>query len=105
MGEWLDSDAVRLIVSDIGLTSELGLPVHHHPAASADAHPAGPPETERRVDLVLDMIECVENNPVVFVGKLVLLKARAGLAVGQISKDLQDRSLSHARTPALQVAI
>ena len=46
------------------LQVSFGSPFDHHPAASAHGHAARPAVRERRVDLVLDEVERVEDLPV-----------------------------------------
>ncbi len=68
-----DLDGVA-VVRERRLAGELRGAVHVHPAAAADGHPARPAVRERRVDLVLDVVQRVEDLPLGTTGDLVALR-------------------------------
>ena len=95
--ERLDRHRARGVVGQEGRAGQPGLPVDVHPAAAADAHPARPPERQRRVDLVLDVVEPVEDRPLLAQRYVVLLPPRLRVLVGAVPRHPQ----ADARRPCL----
>jgi hypothetical protein len=85
-----------LIVAQERLAGELRLAVDHHPAAAAHRHVAGPAIRERRVEVLLDVVQRVEHHPIVPEGHLVALKARLLVRLGVVPEYFK---LNHACAP------
>ena len=77
VAERLDADRAGRVVGEEGGARQLGLAVDGHPAASADPHAARPPVRERPVQVVLDVIQAVEHDPVLRARHLVLVEGDA----------------------------
>src|SRR5438445_6066062 len=54
--QWLDGDRPRPVVAEESVACELRCPVDHHPAASANSHPARPPIAQAAIDMRLDVV-------------------------------------------------
>ena len=85
----LDANRPGRVVVQECRARELRLAVHRHAAAAADAHAARPAVRERAVDLVLDVIEAVEYDPLLVTGHLVLVERRLRLLFRTIPRYLQ----------------
>src|SRR3970282_2665717 len=74
-------------------------------AAAAHAHAAGPAVGQAAVHAVLDVVQGVQDDPVLAVGDLVGLERRLGLLLRPVPEDLprdrplRDRLLRHHHPP------
>src|SRR6267143_1101963 len=66
-----------------------------HSAAPADAHPAGPAVRQRAVELVLDVVQAVQDRPLLMQRDLVLLRRRLQLALRPVTGHVQDDVVRH----------
>ena len=93
--QWFHAYGTGHVVAQERGAGEGWFAVDLHAAGAADAHAAGPAKAERAVDVVLDMIQRVQHDPVVVIGHLVGLERRAAV-VGAVAEDLElDCRLAH----------
>src|SRR5688572_29832493 len=99
VGERLHLHWSGRVVGEECRAGQLGLAVHHHPAASAHAHAARPAIRQRAVELVLHMVQSVEDHPVLGTGNLVFRERHSRLDLGAIPRHLHRDSLGHVQLP------
>src|SRR5205085_1770995 len=83
----LHADLAGVVVTQEGGTGELRRAVHHHAAASADAHVARPAERQGAVLLVLDVLEGIQHDPVLVIGNVVGLGYGVAVLPGAVPGD------------------
>jgi len=71
----LDDNYIRLNVPRVCLTGQPRRAVDHGPAAAAHTHPAGPSEGQRRIHLVLEMVQIVQDDSAPLEGEAKFLVA------------------------------
>ena len=89
--------SLGIIVAQHRGTGEFGFAIDHHAATAAHAHPTRPAERERAVDVVFDVVERVENDPVVAKFNFVSLFGRRVLFFGAIAqyRDFYGSEIAH----------
>jgi hypothetical protein len=97
--ERLDRDRTRRVVAEERPAGQFGLAVHGHAAAAADAHPARPAERQGGVDLVLDVVQAVEDRPLLPERDVVLLPVRLGVGVGPVPGHPEPDAVRHRYLP------
>ena len=78
-----------------GRTGQLGLAVHHHAATAADSHAARPAIGEGAIQLVLDVIQDIEDDPVLVRGNLVRLKTGLIVLLRRVARNLKSDRVGH----------
>src|SRR5262249_33814074 len=105
IGQRFHADRLRVIVFEEGRAGELGCAVHHHPAAAAHAHAAGPTVRQRAIHLVLQIVERVQHDPILMVRHRIAPTGRFLFYLRPIPEDLQcDGGLSHHYAPYFRSA-
>jgi hypothetical protein len=98
--ERLDPERTGREVAQEATAGKLRLARHHHPAAAADRHAAGPAVGERAVHVILDVLQALQHGHVVRVRNLVGLEARLDVVRGVVAHDLQDDGAGIRHAPA-----
>ena len=99
MVERLDLDHAVPVIAQEGVAAQFGLAVDHHAATAAHRHMAGPAEGQRRVQLVLDVGQRVQHDPVVPVRHGVALEVGLAIRLRIVAQDLEGDGLAHAAAP------
>lgn len=96
----IHANFVGIIVAQHRRASELGFAIDHHAATPAHAHSARPSKRKRAVDVVFDVVERVENDPVVPKFNLVRLLGRRVLFLRTIAqhRDFYGLEIAHKRS-------
>src|SRR5262249_42300507 len=81
-----DTNGTRQVVGQEGRARELRRAVHLHPTATTHAHPAQPPEGEGSVQVVLDVVEGIQDHPVLPKWDLVVLEGGFGFPFRPIAR-------------------
>ena len=94
------ADFVGIIVAQHRRAGELGFAVDHHAATPAHAHPTRPSKRKRAVDVVFDVVERVEDDPVIAELDLVRLLGRRVLFFRTIAqhRDFYALEIAHKRS-------
>ncbi len=74
---------------DLGVAGQLGAAVDAHAARAADGVPAGAPEGQRAVELVLDGHQRLEHGRALGQLDLVALAVAPAAALGVVAQDLE----------------
>src|SRR5262249_24981467 len=85
----------RLVPGQERRAGELRLAVDGHAATPADAHPAGPAIGQRAVEPVLDVVEAVEDRPVLTQRDVVPLGCRFAVRLRPVPGNLKRDGLRH----------
>src|SRR2546422_7956344 len=91
----LDADGAGTVIGEERGAGQPRLAVDGHSAAPADAHPAGPAVRQRAVELILDVVQAVQDRPLLVQRDLVLLRRRLQLTLRPVTRHLQDDVVRH----------
>ncbi len=92
----LDADGSRCVLGEKRRARQLRLSIDGHAAAAAYAHPAGPSERQRAIQPVLDVVQSVEDDPILLAGNLVLVEGRPSFFLRTVAGNLQLNAIRHA---------
>ena len=97
----LHAHGARRVVREERGAGQLGNSVHHHSATSADSHAAGPAEGQRSVQLILDVIQRIENDPIFSQRDFVGLNSRLLIMRRMIPGNFERDPVRHTRSPSV----
>src|SRR5439155_6117555 len=87
MRQRLDAQLAGIVFAQERLAPQLGYAVDHRAATTADRHAARPAETERAIELILDVLQPLQHRHVVGERHLVALEERFLVLLGAVAQD------------------